>query len=284
MSRMIAVASFMAGLLSMGLVFAESENPTQGVSLEFPCEKPAAVQVEVRFLTVSPALLEELRIDGPRQTVDPPLELGFPQIEKMEMEVEETGIRLANATQIVERQQPIVAKRLSSEELSSLLKASQEDRRSSILSAPKVLLKDGETGEINSHVMRPFVTGLQNGEDSPTPRIREIAEGSTVTARCQVISERQVRLDLRLQLADISDVQNIPVGIGAERIQLPEVTRVDVELASRLTFGESLMIWLPTPAPKPTRESLGTRLRNLATRKPEQTDATIVVLVNCWPR
>ncbi len=100
---------------------------------------------------------------------------------------------------------------LSDIEAFAFVRAAQGDKRSNVLTAPKLTLFNGQTGTVNSQVRRPFITQIEPVVSAfgvghrITPQI--LTDGTQLTVRAVVSADRRyVRLALLPQFTNITDV------------------------------------------------------------------------------
>ena len=101
---------------------------------------------------------------------------------------------------------------LSDIEAFFLIEASQSDRRSNVLQAPKVTLFNGQAASISSQLQKPFVTSVipvvGDFAAAQAPVIAILPEGTTLSVQAVVSADRRyVRLTLIPFFSEIRDVE-----------------------------------------------------------------------------
>lgn len=265
----IVLMLFVVGLTAQ-LNRCAAESPQQKHAI--PDDRQ--VSIEVRFIAPSAELLrsmklsnatvvpdnasEEKKVDEPKEIVD---------------DVNGSPIRLANATTVVERRIPLSVQVVPHKSLTDFFTAVQSDKQTNVQVPPKLTVRNGAIGEIDTATHRPFVTNLKSISSAPLgrdvddlgqpaittgfqPVIRTVRDGITLKVRPQLLEKGRVSLNLLLQLDEVRDVQAAPVAASAF-VQIPEVKKTQVELTARLQSGETLVIRNADSPPKsPKRTGL----------------------------
>ncbi|WP_390434344.1 M56 family metallopeptidase [Rubinisphaera brasiliensis] len=115
--------------------------------------------------------------------------------------------------------------------------------------APKLTLRNGQSGRLYDGVQRPFVVGVNQQEGGNLkPDVRIIEEGTSVKMRLD-LTEDHTAVDLvaAVEMSKISDVQTFTTQARGQRVtvQVPNVDKIHVETSSQLTDGETLLLCIP---------------------------------------
>jgi len=168
---------------------------------------------------------------------------------------------IARAVALREMPLPLSIQAVSAEQVSQLIKAMEGSKQFSQLSAPRLTLREGDTGQIESLQPRPFVTGIVAGdlEADPLdlkPVVHVIDTGSRILVRVQTTPAGERQVDLRLIESDVASVRERSTGMGASLIQIPERTANLLDFSMKLKGDEQLVAWWPklivTPEPAPS--------------------------------
>ncbi len=199
--------------------------------------------VEVRYLSGSPEAMKQLTAGDLIRTAPakkPPVPTS---IQDAQLRAN-NGIQLVSATRVIEERQPVFVRRLDDKQAFRLLEIDQKDERVSILFAPKVTLFDGQTADINDTVQRPFVVGLSKEPTEPgglKPNIEVMDEGSSIKVRAAIKPEG-VRLDLAIDMSQITNVGTKNAGPENVSVQVPRVSAARVSLSAMVPDGGTLAI------------------------------------------
>ncbi len=194
-------------------------------------------------------MLDAWREGGPQQIV---VELRLIQAElALADSIDWADASVSNLYQHGSR--PMVAARISDDQLREFMQDVQADAHSNILQAPKVTLWNGQTATITDHVERPFVTAVEPQEGGwLKPVIEVLQEGLAVTLRAATTGDGTIELTFDLQTSRIDEVSlaNLPfrnpeTPQGKVTVQVPSTSTVSVASTVRLPATQSLLIAVP---------------------------------------
>lgn len=143
---------------------------------------------------------------------------------------------------------------LSDIEVYFLLHASEGDRRSNVLQAPKVTLFNGQLASVNDTSQRPFVTSLipvvGDFAAAHQPVIVVLSEGTSLSVQAVVSSDRRfVRLTLVPFFSQIGDVQEFTFTGKTSTQDSSNIVDAEtgkVNEKSKTTLTEGTTVQLPT--------------------------------------
>lgn len=234
----------------------------------------AQVSIEVRYLSISPKLLAEIGLKPNLIVPASPAKSETPKFAEPVATDDASPIQLISATTVVETKIPVAVQSLNESQLKRLIETAQGDRRTNIMSAPKVTLFDGQAGEVRDTSERPFVVDVDHNRHTV---IQSIAEGTQLAVRPR-LKEQGIALDLQFQFANVVDVQEISKN-SDQRIQVPTVKSTRIELSAMVGDGKSLVLWadpLPAEPATPAKKNLSGLLKKKSS-EPEVT--TLVLLI-----
>jgi beta-lactamase regulating signal transducer with metallopeptidase domain len=198
------------------------------------------VSVECLFLTGLPDLAAETGISW--QYMDPPS--GDTRVELQPEPGTKTPVVRAATT--IDDYFLVGLATLSERQAAKLRESAQQDRRANVLQAPKVTLFNGQHASILDVTQTPFVVGMrQTSVGAKEPKIAIVDEGMKLALRVTQGSDRaSVRLSARIALSDIDNVRTVSTSLGddTESIQIPRVKRCNIDVASEVADGQSLLI------------------------------------------
>ena len=135
---------------------------------------------------------------------------------------------------------------LNPEETTSFVQRLQGDRRSNLLSAPKITNFDGLAVTLQCGSERPFVTGLRSRDDgSYEPQISTVESGYRLHLRSQLSEDQKAtQLHFQFQQSEILDVEVLTVQTKGKpaSVQIPHVSRSVVASTNSLPLGHTLLI------------------------------------------
>ena len=85
--------------------------------------------------------------------------------------------------------------------------------------------------------------GLKSEDQDNQVNIQSITEGAQIVLKTTVQNNEAVRLDLRIRLSDIINVRTRNVGVENKQVQVPQVSRSDIQLSAVVPKGKCLAIW-----------------------------------------
>lgn len=199
------------------------------------------ITIEVRFVTASPTVFEQLKQQDLIRTEQPSTEATLPNSSDEEL-AQHGGIQLVSATTVIERRQPVFVRSLTEPQMKQFLQIAQGDEDSNVMFAPKVTVFDQQEATIQDTVQRPFVVGLTKAGAEYQPQIETVDDGIKVALRATVKSS-DVRLDLAIRMSDIQHVMTSNAGPEGTAIQVPSVKATAIELSALLEEGKTLAIY-----------------------------------------
>ena len=201
----------------------------------------AKIAIEVRFVTASPTVFEQLKKQDLIRTEQPLSTQTLPNSSDEELE-QRGGIQLVSATTVLEQRQPVFVRSLTEQQMKQFLRTAESDERSNIMFAPKVTVFDQQEAVIQDTTQRPFVVGLTKAGAEYEPQIETTDDGIKVALRATV-KNSDVRLDLAIRMSDIQHVTTRNAGPEGTSIQVPSVKTTAVELSALMNEGKTLAIY-----------------------------------------
>jgi beta-lactamase regulating signal transducer with metallopeptidase domain len=150
---------------------------------------------------------------------------------------------------LIEKQVPALIAFLDHDETQLILGAAQDSTTTNILSAPNVVVFNGQSARIMDTTQRPFVVGVKptpNGGQEP--QVRVVSEGTSIRLRPELLSDDSVQLDLGLTLSHIRGVETAEFGRGTDSVmvQVPEVGMTKLKSTIDMKLNQTLAISLPS--------------------------------------
>lgn len=235
-------------------LFAFLREPTEGSAAG--AEDGRQLQIEVRFISMPSShkpllaggwILSEAIVpeSDSVKTVKPGPK--FQPVGPSDLEPIAPGMR---ARTVVERRLPAVFQVLDDAAAKSLLDKAQEDKRTNLLQSPKATVYNGQSAFVSDTSQSPFVVGVREVKgqfaSAMTPQIQVVPEGTTVQMRPLLQENNNVRLECRLTLSIIEEVDTktfmgATAGSGTT-IQMPTVAKHQVDTAVEMPLGQTLVI------------------------------------------
>ncbi len=148
----------------------------------------------------------------------------------------------ARAHSVVRKVLPVILKISDERCAAEVLARLQKDRRLKTLARPSIATLNRQNAYVTIGGETPFVAGMKDG----APQVRCVNEGMKMQLYPQLMGQKRVRLDCRLTLSSIRDVETMPAygSASAEpvKLQLPEVESTEVDTSVELAFGQTLLI------------------------------------------
>ena len=235
-------------------LFAFLREPTEASAMG--AEDTEQLQIQVRFISM-PSSHKPLLADGwllsdaivPESESVQSVKPGpwFKPVGPSELEPIASGMR---ARTVVERRLPAVFQLLDDAAAKSLLDRAREDKRTNLLQSPKVTVYNGQSAFVSDTSQSPFVVGVREVKgqfaSAMTPQIQVVPEGTTVQMRPLLQENGNVRLECRLILSKIEEV-NTKTFMGTTpdsgtTIQMPTVAKHQVDTAVEMPLGKTLVI------------------------------------------
>lgn len=230
-------------LLLCGVVQAQEPSPLPPADPAAPIiadPNAAQISVELRFVSLPPGQLEALIGNKLVETQRSENKPNLPEVSMKDLE-SSGGIQLVSARKVISEKQPVAIQKLDEAAVRDLLKAVNQNERTNVLFAPKVLLFDGQTAQISDAVKRPFVTELKQEGQQYRPRIEAFSEGTIVDLRAQTVPQG-LKMDLVVDFSRIKAVRVAPAGPVNTSIQVPKLESSQIALSALVNDGETLLI------------------------------------------
>lgn len=213
--------------------------------------------VDGRWMVVAPAreheafaaLLNAWRTSGPRQIA---IELRIIRADLARaMDVDWIAGRLGHVNK--RGPQPMVAARISDDQLRQFVQQVQANADNSILAAPKVTLFNGQSAVIAAVVQHPMVTEVEPRDDGSLQPVVEVLDaGWKVKLQPAVAADESLQLDFELTVSQLGETRfaNLPFrqSHGSPfhvTVQAPSVTTTSLSASVQLPLDESVLIALP---------------------------------------
>ena len=201
----------------------------------------AQIAIEVRFVTASPGVFEQLKAQDLIRTEHTVTTPTLPSSSDEEL-AKLGGIQLVSATTVIEARQPVFIRSLSETQMIQFLRIAESDERSNIMFAPRMTVFDQQEAVIQDTTQRPFVVGLTRAGAEYQPQIETVDDGIKVALKASV-KNADVRLDLAIKMSDVQHVTSRNAGPEGTAIQVPSVKTTAVELSAMLDEGKTLAIY-----------------------------------------
>jgi beta-lactamase regulating signal transducer with metallopeptidase domain len=144
---------------------------------------------------------------------------------------------------VVEKTLPVTYAILDPRQAMTVADRFQDDKRASVMQAPKVTVLNGQPACIVDCSWSPFVVGFT---DDRQPRIRVVSEGTVFRVRTLLREENSLQLDYELQMPRIGKVETVTLpsspGEKPTTLQVPEVETARVSGSVELPDGDTLLI------------------------------------------
>lgn len=118
-----------------------------------------------------------------------------------------------------------------------------------LVSSPKLILEEDQTGKLEEISQSPFVTGVQKvgttgtGVDAYQPIITVLDEGYTIEVKITRLDEQHVQLDAQIEFKNIDSVQTIEVG--ERTTQSPIQSTISQRVVRSVTLGDKQKLIIP---------------------------------------
>lgn len=155
------------------------------------------------------------------------------------------GMPVLRVATAVDEYRPMVVATLTDGQATALINASQGDRRTNVLQAPKVTLFNGQQAAIVDCAQRPFVVGVTNDRGAAQPKIVVLEEGSRITVRgTQRTDLETIRLEASIHFSAVDEVATTTAVFHGRpvTIQTPRVKRAGFDVDFNVEQGRSLLI------------------------------------------
>ena len=202
--------------------------------------------IEVRIATIPMELMKSVNdewklLSPPSSIKQPARRLGFGDVDSRGgSSHSEPSAASTNAKMVVAKDVPMMFAILDQERTDDVLSRLQGHTRANIMQCPTVKLFNGQTATVEDSSHRPFVVGVVDGQ----PRIRVVTEGLSMQLRPRRLREGSARLDCRLTLSEIRDVEEHTFGDAEQgiAIQVPEVATTTVDTSFDLPMEKTLLL------------------------------------------
>ena len=199
------------------------------------------ITLETRFLSAPPEVFQKLLKRGSLQVAARSNELSVPDVSDKELAAT-GGVQLVSAATGTQTHAPVSIQLLEDRNVKALLQAVQGDARSSVLFAPKVTLFNRQTAAIADTRVYPFVVGVVHENGAASPQIQKFEDGTRLAARCRLMKNRGVRLDLHVRMSTMEDVGLLEVQEQGITLQVPTVHTQDIRTSANVPAGRTLVI------------------------------------------
>lgn len=203
--------------------------------------KSKQITLETRFLSAPPEVFQKLLKRGSLQVAARSNELSVPDVSDKELAAT-GGVQLVSAATGTQTHAPVSIQLLEDRNVKALLQAVQGDARSSVLFAPKVTLFNRQTAAIADTRVYPFVVGVVHENGAASPQIQKFEDGTRLAARCRLMKNRGVRLDLHVRMSTMEDVGLLEVQEQGITLQVPTVHTQDIRTSANVPAGRTLVI------------------------------------------
>ena len=156
----------------------------------------------------------------------------------------ETALRPITEDRETKSQRQYVFECQLSEEKSKLLKSER------IIADPRIIVTENREAKLERISQKPFVTSVKivgtskSGEDVYQPVITVLDEGYRVTVNMSSIDDKQVQVDIRLEMLTISEVDTVKVS-ERTTTQAPTHNSVTQRIVRIVKLGETLRQVVP---------------------------------------
>ncbi|WP_442485828.1 hypothetical protein [Aeoliella sp. SH292] len=108
------------------------------------------------------------------------------------------------------------------------------------VSAPSLVILEGQQGSISSESQTPFVTGIRPGsEDTPEPLVTTLREGTSGTVTVVSLAGDHVHVDASFAVSSIRSVDKVPgVGEGSTSTQAPVLATESWRVVRTVELGK----------------------------------------------
>lgn len=157
------------------------------------------------------------------------------------------------ATSFIEKNSPVLHALLTPEEFQQVIGRIKSSRDSNLLSAPNVMMMDGQNAAVFSGAQRPFVVSVNQITDQTRenkaiqPVIRVVSEGIVLKMNSKIVADNLINLNLRMEHSTILNVDTVALPIRSsdgERvsIQVPEVATTRIQSSQDVPRGRTLVL------------------------------------------
>ncbi|NND98440.1 MAG: hypothetical protein HKN47_14060 [Pirellulaceae bacterium] len=164
-----------------------------------------------------------------------------------------------NSSRVIQSTSCVSTSVLTHEMTKAMLQQVAESQWSKVTAAPSLILVDGQEGQINEGVQRPFVVDVQSNSDVPTPQaertetqqaasrphVQVLDEGTAMRVRAVSLDQGRVHVASEIVNKRILEVRSEPVfGTGkASAVMHVPVHQIETAAAAEeFAYGETLLI------------------------------------------
>jgi bla regulator protein blaR1 len=205
------------------------------------------ISIEARFLSINQEVVSKASI--PWRYLAP----GSDNSDNVLLRHQSSSQSTFQAAAQMEESVPIVYSLLNPRQTKSLVHAVLGNRRAKILQAPKITLFNGQQAIVSDVSQRPFVVGVRElAAGVYEPQTAVIDEGTKITLR-PVLSADHSRVHLigRLEFTRVGETRTASIESPATTneepvsVQVPNVKRLRIDIATELEDGHSLLLGSP---------------------------------------
>jgi type II secretory pathway component GspD/PulD (secretin) len=166
------------------------------------------------------------------------------------------GAPVVRAEASVEEYLPLVVSTLNEQQTAKLIDIAARDRRTNVLSSPKVTIFNGTEAMIAEGSQRPFVVGMfQRAAGTTEPKIIVLEEGTKINVHAVVGHDRKkVHVAASVEMKSVGDVTTASTSYRGSNvsIQVPSVKRRSIDVAADVEGGQTLLVGcIPTGKDQP---------------------------------
>jgi hypothetical protein len=222
---------------------------------EYTMVYAGTIAIEVRFVSLNEGALKEALPDS---TVSPPDVPENGLADRFDVQPAQLdhplgsheGTHVTRAQWVVEKTCPLRIRVLEKDQCEKWFASCQDDRQTSVLQAPRVMVSSGQMACISDTSQAPFVVGLKSDKgEAPQPQIRVVSEGTTLQLRPTAGRSGMIHLDFTATFSKIQKVETVnfqQTAAGGKSIQIPEVATVRMEGGAELKSGQWLLLSGPS--------------------------------------
>ena len=121
--------------------------------------------------------------------------------------------------------------------------ADRESSKSSApLNSPKIVVHNGRQATLRHGIERAYVTGVKDVPGGQEPVIQVVNEGVSVLATPTKVDGDEVSLELVIQNAKVTSVDERPIGDDGSLLQSPTVESVEVRTTKVVRLGKQVVV------------------------------------------
>ena len=205
------------------------------------------ISIEARFLSINQEVVSKANI--PWRYLAP----GSDNSDNVPLPHQSSSQSTFQAAAQMEESVPVVYSLLNPRQTKSLVHAVLGNRRAKILQAPKITLFNGQQAFVSDVSQRPFVVGVRElAAGVYEPQTAVIDEGTKITLRPVLSADHsRVHLSGRLEFTRVGETRTASIESLATTneepvsVQVPNVKRLRIDIATELEDGHSLLLGSP---------------------------------------